>query len=43
MKEINGMVGEIGAEPRNPLKQEENFVKDDGQQFQMLQRCEQQG
>lgn len=40
MKEINGMVGEIGAEPRDPWKQE-NFMKDDGQQFQMLQRCEQ--
>lgn len=43
MKEINGMAGEIGAEPRDPWKQEENFMKDDGQQFQMLQRCEQQG
>ena len=43
MKKINGMVGEIGTEPRDPWKQEESFMKDDGQQFQMLQRCEQQG
>ena len=29
MKEINGMVGEIGAEPRDPWKQEESFILED--------------